>query len=269
VTTLIDDALRANRRRGALGVVKPFREGFVDREGGSSSLEARWILPGRVPNAMIEWLGPFADAVEDREDRYLVNPSCDELGVKIRGAVQLDLKAFRGSPGTLRIPGGGQGRLEIWERWSFPLNAEAHPPADASSWLAVQKVRRRRSFRMAAEGRAVERAMSESELPGCTVELTEVAVGEEKWWSLGFEVHGRSETLEATLHATIGSLTPGPTPDTIRLDLMSSMSYPRWLGTSTLDRVAVATTDVLETSSLDLMLVRLAALAAVDAPTAS
>jgi hypothetical protein len=47
------------------------------------------------------------------------------------------------------------------------------------------------------------------------------------------------------------------------------MSYPRWLGTSTLDRVAVATNDVLETSSLDLMLVRLAALAAVDAPTAS
>ena len=73
----------------------------MDREDGSISLEVRWILPGPLPHAMIDWIGPFADEVEDREDRYLVNPSCDDLGVKIRGAVQLDLKAFRGSPGRL------------------------------------------------------------------------------------------------------------------------------------------------------------------------
>ena len=77
--------------------------------------------------------------------------------------------------------------------------------------------------------------MSEAELPGCTVELTEVAVGEERCWSLGFEVHGGSEPLEATLHATVGSLLPGPPPDGIRLDLGDSMSYPRWLGASRLD----------------------------------
>ena len=240
----------------------------MDPEGGALSLEVRWILPGRVPNAMIEWLGPFADAVEDREDRYLVNPSCDDLGVKIRGAVQLDLKAFRGSPGELRIPGGGHGRIEIWEKWSFPLDAEAQLPVDPSSWLAVQKVRRRRSFRM-AEGRAVERAMSEAELPGCTLELTEVSVGDEMWWSLGFEVHGGSEPLEAALHATAGSLIRGAPPDGVRLDLLSSMSYPRWLGTSRPDRLGESTTDSIETSSLDLILVRLAALAAVDAPAAS
>ena len=112
--------------------------------------------------------------------------------------------------------------------------------------------------------------MSEAELPGCTVELTEVAVGEEMWWSLGFEVHGGSgDCSKQTLHATVGSLFPGPPPDGIRLDLGDSMSYPRWLGVSRLDRLANVTADSIETSSLDLMLVRLAALAAVDAPTAS
>ena len=145
----------------------------MNPEGGSLSLEVRWILPGQVSNAMIEWFGPFGDAVEDREDWYLVDPSCDDFGVKIRGATQLDLKAFRGSPGEVGIRGGGRGRIELWEKWSFHLDARAHLPPDASSWLAVQKVRRRRSFRL-TEGGVVERAMSDVELPGCTVELTEV-----------------------------------------------------------------------------------------------
>ena len=203
---------------------------FAERGRGAMSLEVRWILPGQVPTAMIEWLGPFADAIERREDQYLVNPSNEELGVKIKGAVLLDLKALRGSPGTLALPEAGQGHLEIWEKWSFPVDAAGRSPGNASSWLTVQKVRRRRSFR-SSEGQVIERALSEAELPGCTVELTEIAVGEATWWSLGLEVHGGSETLEPTLRAVIESLFRGPPPDGIRLDLATSMSYPRWLGT--------------------------------------
>ena len=124
----------------------------------------------------------------------------------------------------------GEGHLEIWEKWSFPVDAAGRSPGNASSWLTVQKVRRRRSFR-SSEGEVIERALSEAELPGCTLELTEIAIGEATWWSLGLEVHGSSETLEATLHATVDSLFRGPPPDGIRLDLATSMSYPRWLGT--------------------------------------
>ena len=50
-------------------------EVFVNREGASLSLEVRWILPGPLPHAMIDSVGPSGDAVEDREDRYLVNRS--------------------------------------------------------------------------------------------------------------------------------------------------------------------------------------------------
>ena len=203
---------------------------FAERGRGAMSLEVRWILPGQVPTAMIEWLGPFADAIERREDRYLVDPSNEELGVKIKGAILLDLKALRGSPGKLALPGAGRGHLEIWEKWSFPVDAAGRLPGNASSWLTVQKVRRRRSFRW-SEGHVVERALSEAELPGCTVELTEIAIGEATWWSLGLEVHGGSEMLEAELHATVQTLFRGPPPDGIRLDLGNSMSYPRWLGT--------------------------------------
>ena len=205
---------------------------FAERGRGAMSLEVRWILPGEVPTAMIEWLGPFADAIERREDRYLVNPSSEELGVKIKGAILLDLKAFRGSPGNIAVPEIGQGRLEIWEKWSFPVDAAGRSPGNASSWLTVQKVRRRRSFRH-ADGDLVERDLSEAELPGCTVELTEIAIGDATWWSLGLECHGASTTLETALHATVASLFRGPLPDGIQLDLEASMSYPRWLGTRT------------------------------------
>jgi hypothetical protein len=202
---------------------------FAERGRGAMSLETRWMLPGPLPIAMIEWLGPFDVAIERREDQYLLNPSSEELGVKIKGAILLDLKVLRGSPGLLEIPQVGQGRLEIWEKWSFPADATGRSPGNASSWLTVQKVRRRRSFRL-SQGQLVERGLSEAELPGCTLELTEIAIGEAAWWSLGIEAHGGSAP-EAALHATVESLFRGSPPKGIWLEVENSLSYPRCLGT--------------------------------------
>jgi hypothetical protein len=198
--------------------------------GGSRTLEVRWIRAGPVPEAMFGWLGPFADWIEQREDRYLADPSVPELGVKIKGGIELDLKAFRGSPGELAVPGGGRGLLEVWEKWRFPLDAISLPSVDGSGWFAIRKVRRRRSFHL-AEGRLVERPVSEAELPGCSVELTEFDVGGEMWWTLALEAGGDPDALERSLRATAESLFRDPLPDGLRLDLRDSMSYARWLGT--------------------------------------
>jgi hypothetical protein len=179
---------------------------------------------------MFEWLGPFADWIEEREDRYLAEPSVPELGVKIKGGIELDLKALRGSPGEIAVPGGGRGHLELWEKWRFPLDAVALPSVDGSGWLAIRKVRRRRSFHL-AEGRLVERPVSEAELPGCSVELTEFVVGGELWWTLALEAGGDPDALERSLRATAESLFRDPLPDGPRLDLRDSTSYARWLAT--------------------------------------
>ena len=195
---------------------------------GSRTLEVRWIHRGPVPEAMFGWLGPFDDWIEHREDRYLAEPSVPELGVKIKGGIELDLKAFRGSPGELTVPGGGRGLLEMWDKWRFPLDAVALPPGDGSGWIAIRKVRRRRSFRM-LEGRVVERPVSEAELPGCSVELTEFEVGGERSWTLAFEASGDPAVLERDVRGTAESLFLGPVPDGVRLDLGDSMSYARWL----------------------------------------
>jgi hypothetical protein len=210
-----------------LGAVRALRMPGV----ASTTLEVRWIHRGPVPEEVIAWLGPFDAWVWQRQDRYLVDPPVPDLGVKIKDGVQLDLKGFRGSLGRLMIPGTGRGRLELWEKWSFPLHASALPPADAPAWLALDKTRRRRSFRIGAEG-VVERPVEQAELPGCSVELTEVAIGERRWWTLALEANGDRETLETNLQATVARLFRGPSPDPKLLDLRHSMSYARWLAGS-------------------------------------
>jgi hypothetical protein len=196
--------------------------------GGSRSLEVRWIRRGPLPPALIDRFGPFRDPIEVRSDRYLVDPSTAEFGVKIRGGVQLDVKAYRGSQGRLRVPGGG-GALEAWEKWSLPLRA-ADPEKDAGGWVTLDKTRRRRAFELTAHG-LVERSVLDEVEPGCTFELTEFVGGGEVWWTLGLEASGAAGTLELSLRACADRLLDRPLPDRITLPLEASMSYTRWLPT--------------------------------------
>jgi hypothetical protein len=196
--------------------------------GGSWSLEVRWIRAGGVPPVMVQWLGAADADTERRVDRYLVEPLRPELSVKIRAGVRLDLKALRGSRGALEVP-GAVGRIEAWEKWTFPVRPGALASYDGSSWRSVDKVRRRRSFRI-EDGSPVERPLEEAELEGCTIELTEFTVGTGTWWTIGLEATGGTDTLERDLLATAGLLFGRAVPDDAGLDLEVSTSYARWLG---------------------------------------
>jgi hypothetical protein len=210
-------------------VVVSLLEADEQATGGSWSLEVRWIRPGQVPSAMVAWLGASEDGTERRVDRYLVEPLRPELSVKIRAGVRLDLKAFRGARGELEVP-GGLGRIEAWEKWTFPVSPDALDSYEGSSWRSVAKVRRRRSFRM-EDGQPVERPLEEAELEGCTIELTEFTVGGETWWTVGLEATGGQDTLERDLLATARVMFDRPLPGDAGLDRGSSMSYAQWLGT--------------------------------------
>jgi hypothetical protein len=196
------------------------------RGGGSRSLEVRWIRRGPVPPALVEWFGPFRDPIERRVDQYLVEPRTRELGVKIRDALQVDLKVYRGSPGRLRVPAGG-GPLELWEKWTFPLG-ETSLGKYAEGWVTLRKSRRRRAFELTGTGLA-ERPTGEAIEPGCTLELTEVDVGGDAWWTLAFEASGPPEMLEPNLRACAGLFLDGQLPNAIGLSPRTSMSYTRWL----------------------------------------
>ena len=87
---------------------------------GVRSLEVRWIFPGPLDDAVAGWFSRFPAGVESREDAYLLSPRLRGLSVKTRGGLALEVKAFRGSPGTLDVAGRARGRMESWQKWSYP-----------------------------------------------------------------------------------------------------------------------------------------------------
>jgi hypothetical protein len=192
---------------------------------GVRSLEVRWIFPGRLETAVAEWFRRFPAGTESREDTYLLYPQLPGLSVKVRGGEALEVKAYRGSPGILEVAGRARGRMESWQKWSFPVSPLSPGPA---GWRPVRKRRRISRFTLAG-GQIVAGAAGLGQEPRCEVELTEIRTRGQDWWTLGFEATGPARlqrgALEATAALVFAQALPGgaePGPD-------ESMSYAEWL----------------------------------------
>jgi uncharacterized membrane protein len=196
---------------------------------GDLSLEVRWIIPGVLVPEMIEWFGPSPARIETRRDYYLVNRTGPQVGVKVRGDSQLDVKLYGGSPGVLTLPGRAQGRLGWWRRWSFPLRAAAEA-TEPAGWASVQKVRRIRF--VSRDRRTILNESDATVAGGCTVELTQVTVDRRRWWTLGFEAAGPSDALTSELHASAALMFDHPLPTAMTLGIVHSTSYPEWVATN-------------------------------------
>jgi hypothetical protein len=195
---------------------------------GVPSLEVRWIFPGPLQTAVAGWFGRFPARTESREDTYLLDPQLRGLSVKVRGGGALEVKVYRGSPGILEVADRARGRLESWQKWSFPCGPLSGGSGDPRSWRPVRKRRRTSRFSLAS-GRIMARAPGLAGEPGCAVELTEVRMRGQDWWSLGFEATGPADLLHSELEATaalvfaqaLPGVEPGPS---------ESRSYAQWLG---------------------------------------
>ena len=106
------------------------------------SLEVRWIFPGRLETAVTGWLERFPAESQSREDTYLVDPQLRGLSVKVRGGAALEVKVYRGSPGILDVAGRARGRMEAWQKWSFPMSLPGQDRGDLPGWRPVRKKRR-------------------------------------------------------------------------------------------------------------------------------
>ena len=184
---------------------------------GVRSLEVRWILPGRFGSAVAGWLGQFPGEVEIREDIYLLEPDLRGLSVKVRAGRALEVKAYQGSPGVLKVAGRALGRMESWQKWSFPCDRLGREDADPVGWMPVGK-RRRVSWFSLVGGEA-----------GCAVELTEVRAREQDWWSVGLEATGPDEVRHGELEAAAALVFARPPPDLAEFGLHDSLSYAAWL----------------------------------------
>jgi hypothetical protein len=176
-----------------------------------SSLEVRWIFPGRLEPAVAAWFGRFPATTESREDTYRMSPRRGELSVKIRGNRVLQVKSYRGGEGILEVPGRARGHMQAWHKWSFPISPPDPGRGVPAGWRRVRK-RRRLSRLMLASDEIVACRPELRQEPGCDVELTEISAQGENWWSLGFEATGPSGLLRGELAATATLVFAQPVP---------------------------------------------------------
>ena len=192
------------------------------------SLEVRWIFPDQLEAAVADWFGRFPTRMESREDIYLLHPHLPGLSVKVRGGGALEVKSFGGSPGIFEVAGRARGRIESWQKWSFPVSPRSQDSGDPAGWRRVTK--RRRISQFSSPRRLIAAPTAGlSQQPRCEAELTEVRTRGQDWWSLGFEATGPADLLRSELettaalvfaHALPGGVEPGPD---------ESSSYAQWL----------------------------------------
>lgn len=193
------------------------------------SLEVRWIFPGQPAAAVAEWFGRFPARTDSREDTYLLDPQWRGLSVKVRGGSALEVKVYRGSPGILEVAGRARGRLQSWQKWSFPLSPPRQDSAGPAGWTPVRKKRRISRFSL-ANGQIVARAPGVDGEPRCDVELTEVRARGQDWWTLGFEATGPASLLRSALEATAALVFAQALPGGVQPGPDESRSYAEWLG---------------------------------------
>jgi MFS family permease len=191
------------------------------------TLEVRWILPGQLGAALAGWFTRFPARVESREDTYLVDPQLGGMSVKLRQGRALEVKVYQGSPGMLEVAGCARGRLEWWEKWSFPCDPLGRGCAGQPGWYPVTKVIHRFS---AANGHSeAHTGGRRGEEPRCEVELTEIRAGGRAWWTLGFEATGPGSLLRTELQAATALVFAQPLPGGVELAADHSQSYAQWL----------------------------------------
>ncbi len=196
---------------------------------GVRTLEVRWILPGQLKTEVADWFGRFRARVETREDTYLLDPHLPGLSVKIRGTVALEVKVYRGSPGLLEVTDRARGRVESWQKWSFPLERPTldQGSGDLAGWRPVHKRRRISDITPADEpARTRGPGMAQAR---CEVELTDIRARGEEWWSLGFEVTGPADLLRGELDGTAALVFAQRLPGDAQLSTDDSSSYGDWL----------------------------------------
>ncbi len=177
---------------------------------------------------MTDWFGRFPAEVAGRQDAYLVDPELRGLSVKIRAGAALEVKAYHGSPGIVDMSGRAVGRTESWQKWAFPLTSFGQDDGGLAGWRLIRKRRRITRFQLAGE-RVVPAVPGPPTKPGCAVELTEIGVDGEVYWSLGFEATGPAELLGSVLRDSAALMFAQAPPSQVDLGMNCCQSYAQWL----------------------------------------
>ena len=200
--------------------------------------ELRWFVRGTLPEEVEQWfqqdcLGGQRSPAEEREDVYLYTPGCDYLGIKLRQG-RLEIKWRKAELGVVRF-GDRVGKAEKWVKWTCedPTNEMFKPAVvvEQGSWVSVLKVRSQRQYQVLPGESITPVPVTESISQGCTVELTQLNINGNAWWSLAFEASGEDDCLMDSLQATASWVFK--TYHEPQLQAEDSYAYPSWLSICT------------------------------------
>ena len=200
-----------------------------------SSTELRWFYPGKLPEAIFTWfstesLGKALEPPEKREDIYLyIASDCDYMGIKLRQG-QLEIKWRKAELGIVNIVKGVEGKLESWDKWCEDSTAQNFQPQsvrDKSHWVRVSKIRQQRKYQVLGQNVVQDVPLDASIDQGCNVELTQLGIGGNDWWSIALEAFGDSTD---NLHLVANKVFQDY--NALVLQANNSFAYPSWLTTA-------------------------------------
>lgn len=204
-----------------------------------TTAELRWFYPGKLPQAVIHWfnneqLGKHLAPTEEREDTYLYVPESDFVGIKLRQG-RLEIKWRKAELDNLEF-GKVTGKAEKWAKWlcEDASNESFQPQVviGKKAWVSIQKVRTQRKYQVSLEQTVVAIPINDSSDRICSVELTQLKIHNDLWWSLAFEASGNelTDTLKIVAEWVLQFYCE-PT-----LSLPDSYAYPIWLAKTSISQ---------------------------------
>ncbi|MEC4990623.1 MAG: hypothetical protein SAJ37_17975 [Oscillatoria sp. PMC 1068.18] len=160
-----------------------------------TTLEMRWFKQGKLPNHVQDWFvekcpGDKLGSLEERTDLYLYAPECDNLGIKLRQG-NLEVKWRKTELCEKNFGEIAQGKAAEWVKLTCADASLESLLTDAvkqkKTWVAVEKQRDQRRYR------------------DCQIELTQVYLEKEFWWTIAFETLTPISSL-ADFNTTVGDI---------------------------------------------------------------
>lgn len=197
--------------------------------------ELRWFYRGTLPAEIADWLaadslGNYLSTPESREDVYLCVSECEYLGIKLRQK-RLEIKLRKAELGTMSFGNNLEGKAEKWVKWSCedPTAESVIPPdlLQKAPWVSVQKVRQQRKYKINADRTLKSVPMNRTVSEGCNLEITQLTIRDNDWWSLALEASGEENRLTENLEITANWVFKNN--GVLELRSQNSYAYPKWL----------------------------------------
>jgi hypothetical protein len=199
-----------------------------------TTYEVRWFNSGNIPLYIQSWferscLLPSTKLPENREDVYLYTPGCDYLGIKLRQG-GLEIKWRDRDINKIEFNYLVKGNVEKWKKWRCSDSSEEsfslQQIGDNPVWVKVGKFRYSQLYQVV--DKTPQPVSNHAGVDnGCSLELTNVEINGNKWWSIALEAFGENCDLQNNLHVTAELIFSDY--DSFPLQAKNSYGYPNLL----------------------------------------